>query len=441
MNSDIVISARNVGKCYTIYDRPLDRLKQSVWRKKQFYRKFWALQDASFDIHKGEIIGIIGRNGSGKSTLLQILCNTLSPTTGTVSIQGRIAALLELGAGFNNDFTGRENVYMNGAILGFSKKEMDMRFDEICAFADIGDYIDQPVKTYSSGMYVRLAFAVQACVDPDILIVDEALSVGDIFFQQKCMDKFNELKEQNKTIILVSHDTTLMRDSCDQVIYLKSGQVCFQGDPNNAIYYYLNNLDNSKYLEITAPQLQNKETTVLDKISQPHTFKPTLKYSLWESKSEESFNSTETEVKMIAFAMNDENGLPTLQVTMGSKIRIQVLYWQNSSFCIDLVIQIKNRMNQTISCIKTGSVEQRLAGYYIADFEIDCVLEAGQYTFAACLIRSNSSPNNVTPLDSTPELGPLTIQWDYNSKEAPFLGMFGIPKRVEIHPVNLEMIS
>ncbi|MDZ4098100.1 MAG: ABC transporter ATP-binding protein, partial [Methylophilaceae bacterium] len=193
--TNIAIKVENLSKCYQIYDNPRDRLKQFVaprlqrltWQTpKQYFREFWALKDVSFEVKKGETVGIIGRNGSGKSTLLQMICGTLNPTSGSIQTSGRSAALLELGSGFNPEFTGRENVYMNAAVLGLTQDEIDKRYDDIVAFADIGEFINQPVKTYSSGMVVRLAFAVQSQIDPDILIVDEALSVGDAKFQAKC---------------------------------------------------------------------------------------------------------------------------------------------------------------------------------------------------------------------------------------------------------------
>jgi lipopolysaccharide transport system ATP-binding protein len=196
-NNELLISARSVGKSYHIYVKPQDRLKQALWRgRRQYYREFWALRDVSFDVHRGEAVGIIGRNGCGKSTLLQIIAGTLTPTEGEVRVSGRVAALLELGSGFNPDFTGRENVYMNGAILGVSRSEMEKRFDDIAAFADIGEFLDQPVKTYSSGMFARLAFGVAINVDPDILIVDEILAVGDAIFQAKCFRRIDRLRQQ-----------------------------------------------------------------------------------------------------------------------------------------------------------------------------------------------------------------------------------------------------
>ncbi len=223
MSSDIAIRVQNITKTYQIYDKPQDRLKQSLWRgRKQFYREFKALDDVSFEVKKGETVGIIGRNGSGKSTLLQIICGTLAPTSGTVEVNGRVAALLELGAGFNPEFTGKENVYMNASILGLSKEEIDAKYDDIVAFADIGDFINQPVKTYSSGMYVRLAFAVIAHVDAGILVVDEALAVGDAVFTQKCMRFLRRFMKQG-TVFFVSHDVESVNNLCQRAIWLDHG--------------------------------------------------------------------------------------------------------------------------------------------------------------------------------------------------------------------------
>jgi lipopolysaccharide transport system ATP-binding protein len=245
----VAIAVRNVSKMYPLYADPRDRLRQSLWyalpkflrgQPKEFYREFWAVRDVSFEVKRGETVGIIGRNGSGKSTLLQIIAGTLAPTHGEVQVNGRVAALLELGSGFNPEFTGRENVYLNGAILGFSREEMDERFDEIAAFADIGQFIDQPVKFYSSGMFVRLAFAVQACVEPDILIVDEALAVGDVFFQQKCYARIDRLSELGSAIILVSHDAAVVEKFSHNVLLLDHGNCLFWGQSNEAVQrYYL----------------------------------------------------------------------------------------------------------------------------------------------------------------------------------------------------------
>ena len=234
------IAVRNLSKMYRIYDRPQDRLKQMFWRgQRQYGREFWALRDVSFDVKKGETVGIIGRNGSGKSTLLQIIAGTLAPTEGDVQVNGRVAALLELGSGFNPEFTGRENVFMNGSILGFTREDMEQRFDSIAAFADIGEFMEQPVKLYSSGMLVRLAFAVQACVEPEILIVDEALSVGDIFFQQKCYRRIDDLRNNGTSILFVSHNVGDVRQFCQRAILLNHGEATFQGSASDAVAQYM----------------------------------------------------------------------------------------------------------------------------------------------------------------------------------------------------------
>lgn len=232
MSSDIAIKVDNLSKCYQIYDNPRDRLKQMLMRgRRKYYREFWALRGLSFEVKKGEAVGVIGRNGSGKSTLLQLICGTLSPTSGSVQTEGRIAALLELGSGFNPEFTGRENVYMNSAVLGLNLAEIDACYDKIVAFADIGDFIEQPVKTYSSGMFVRLAFAVAVHVQPDILVVDEALSVGDIAFRNKCMEAIQKLMACGVTVLFVTHDLGTLQLLCSRVFWLAHGELLASGDP------------------------------------------------------------------------------------------------------------------------------------------------------------------------------------------------------------------
>jgi len=240
-SDDIVLSVNNISKCFEVYSKPRHRLQQMLFgRWKTYYREFWALRDINFEVRRGECVGVIGRNGAGKSTLLQIVTGTLQPTTGTVERKGRIAALLELGSGFNPEFTGRENVYMNAAILGLTKKETDAKYREIVDFADIGDFVDQPVKTYSSGMMVRLAFAVQVMVDPDILIVDEALAVGDAAFQSRCLARMELLKQKGTTLFLVTHDTRIVQRFCSRAIWLNAGNIAFDGEVETATCKYLN---------------------------------------------------------------------------------------------------------------------------------------------------------------------------------------------------------
>jgi ABC-type polysaccharide/polyol phosphate transport system ATPase subunit len=226
MSSDVAIRLSGVGKAFLMYNRPADRLKQMLLRgMKKYYRDFWALQDVNLEVARGECVGVIGRNGAGKSTLLQIIAGTLQPTTGALEVNGRVAALLELGSGFNPEFTGRENVFLNASILGLTREETETRFDEIVSFADIGDFLDQPVKTYSSGMMLRLAFAVQVLVDPDVLIVDEALSVGDIAYRNKCMRRIRDLHDRGVAIFFASHDMGTVQMICDRVVWLDGGKV------------------------------------------------------------------------------------------------------------------------------------------------------------------------------------------------------------------------
>ena len=256
MSSDhSAIGVRNLSKCYHIYDRPPDRLKQFIVPRlqrlvgrppKAFYSEFWALKDVSFEVKRGETIGIIGRNGSGKSTLLQLICGTLYPTAGSVETNGRVAALLELGSGFNPEFTGRENVYMNGSVLGLTRGEIDDRFEDIAAFADIGEFIEHPIKTYSTGMYTRLAFAVIAHVNAEILVIDEALAVGDAFFVQKCM-RFLRKFQETGTVLFVSHDTGAVTNLCDRAVWLDHGKVLADGIAKDICEQYFA----ARYLEQT----------------------------------------------------------------------------------------------------------------------------------------------------------------------------------------------
>ncbi|WP_028578104.1 ABC transporter ATP-binding protein [Desulfomicrobium escambiense] len=239
MSSDIAIKVDHLSKCYQIYDKPRDRLMQMLMRgRRQYYREFWALKDVSFEVRKGECVGIVGRNGSGKSTLLQLICGTLRPTCGHVITSGRIAALLELGSGFSPEFSGRENVYLNGCVLGLSRAEIDARFDTIADFADIGAFMDQPVKSYSSGMVVRLAFAVAINVDPLILVVDEALSVGDELFQRKCFSRIEAIRRTGATVLFVSHSGVTVVDLCDRAILLDGGDLLTVGRPKRVVGSY-----------------------------------------------------------------------------------------------------------------------------------------------------------------------------------------------------------
>lgn len=246
------ITVKDVTKIYKLYDKPIDRLKEALNPfHKEYHKKFYALNNLSFEVKKGETVGIIGTNGSGKSTILKIITGVLTPTTGEVEVNGVISALLELGAGFNMDYTGIENIYMNGTMMGFSKKEMDAKLQEILDFADIGDFVYQPVKTYSSGMFVRLAFALAINVEPEILIVDEALSVGDVFFQSKCYRRMEEIRQKGTTILMVTHDMGSIIKYCDKVVLLNKGNFVAEGAPGHMV---------DLYKKILAGQMEGLET-------------------------------------------------------------------------------------------------------------------------------------------------------------------------------------
>jgi teichoic acid transport system ATP-binding protein len=249
--SDIAIKVDHVSKLYKLYDKPSDRFKEALGlTKEKKYKEHFALSDVYFEVKKGETVGIIGTNGAGKSTILKIITGVLNPTSGKVDVSGRISALLELGAGFNMEYTGIENIYLNGTMMGYTREEVDAKVQTILDFADIGDFVYQPVKTYSSGMFVRLAFAVAINIDPEILIVDEALSVGDVFFQAKCYHKFDEFKEAGKTILFVSHDLGSIAKYCDRVVLLNKGKKMAEGEPKEII---------DLYKQVLVSQAENRE--------------------------------------------------------------------------------------------------------------------------------------------------------------------------------------
>lgn len=309
--SDIAIKVENLNKIYKLYDRPLDRLKDSLGlTKRQCYKEHYALNNVNVEVKKGETVGIIGTNGSGKSTILKIITGVLNPTDGNVEINGRISALLELGAGFNMEYTGIENVYLNGLMIGFTKEEIDAKLQDIIDFADIGDFINQPVKTYSSGMFVRLAFAVAINIDPEILIVDEALSVGDVFFQNKCYHKFEEFKKLGKTILFVSHDLGSIAKYCDRVVLLNKGVKLNEGSPKEMINIYKKLLVN---------QYEDEEKTNVSSIDQSQQIGWKSKFAINPGKTE--YGSKKAE--FVDFAIIDEYGNLTNAIDKGSEFVIR----------------------------------------------------------------------------------------------------------------------
>ena len=307
------IRVEHLSKMYKLYDKPSDRLKESLGlSKKKRYREHYALRDVSFDIKKGETVGIIGTNGAGKSTILKIITGVLSPTEGEVTVDGRISALLELGAGFNMEYTGIENIYLNGTMIGFSEEEIDARLDDILAFADIGEFVNQPVKSYSSGMFVRLAFAVAINIDPEILIVDEALSVGDVFFQAKCYRKFEEFKQEGKTILFVSHDLGSISKYCDRVILLDHGKVAGTGSPKEMV---------DRYKRLLVNQWPDAEEKKLPKSAKNR------EKTGWITPFEMNPGALEygdKRAEMLGFLVEDANGLQTNTIEKGAEFTLKV---------------------------------------------------------------------------------------------------------------------
>jgi ABC-type polysaccharide/polyol phosphate transport system ATPase subunit len=328
MNS--IISVQELSKIYKLYDSPSDRVKEALHPFRKIYSKeFYALDNISFDVAKGETFGIVGKNGSGKSTLLKILTGVLNPTKGKVLVNGRIAALLELGAGFNPEMTGLENIYLNGTIMGCTKKEIDSKVNEILSFADIGGFIYQPVKMYSSGMFARLAFSVAVNVDPDILIVDEALSVGDIFFQQKCMHKMKTMQQSGVTIFFVSHALGTVKALCEKVIYLKQGQLIAIGDPERVCSLYQNELtaysekDKKEAIEASKVELNIEENLHFLSVekSEVNWFREDSKLSNIITE-----RSGKGEIRLTAFDIYDGNNKQTNHIATSQPFIIRASY-------------------------------------------------------------------------------------------------------------------
>lgn len=411
---EVAIHVQNLSKCYQIYARPQDRLKQSIYPRlqslvgrtsNQYYHEFWALKDVSFSVKKGETVGIIGQNGSGKSTLLQIICGTLSATDGIVKTHGRIAALLELGSGFNPDFTGRENVYMNGAVLGLTKEEIDYRYDSIAAFADIGDFIERPVKTYSSGMMVRLAFAVQAQVEPDILIVDEALAVGDAKFQAKCFERLRQLKDNGTSILLVTHSSEQIVSHCSQAILLNDGEQLMIGKPIRLVNRYMDLLFGKERNEIPgAPVDTIMPTEIVSKAkynlsSQADIFSTRLGYNSHE------YRWGDGSVAILDYYIESEGEAYPSSVETGQHIRLGVSILFHSDLIRPILgVTIKTKEGITVYGTNTELLEhkefQRLGKAHMsvcAEIEFKCKLASGDY-FISLGIATRQG-DDITPHD------------------------------------------
>jgi lipopolysaccharide transport system ATP-binding protein len=449
MDLEPVIVVANVSKTYRIWAAPAQRLMSSLygllarlapagWRTRfekkaaAGYQDFPALRGVSLEVRKGQAVGIIGRNGSGKSTLLQIIAGTLQPTEGTVKVNGRVAALLELGSGFNPDFTGRENVFLNGAILGFSRHEMEQRFPRIAAFADIGDFIEQPVKVYSSGMMVRLAFAVQTAVDPDVLIVDEALSVGDFFFAQKCMARIRELAAGGTSILFVSHDVSTVRDLCQKCLYLRKGRPEFWGESQHAVHLYLRESTSA------SPSLQRPSA-----LAEHQAGSGLLENFLGSAQWVAPALKTPKALRIRAVRFLNEQDEPAMAFRMGGEARFDVLVTAESDCVTQFMLTMTNRYDQIVTCQGTytaGMSPRSLAAgeTVIVRFAMTLLLEAGQYALRFGASTPGTKPNQGSGhvWDATPKLGPIDIRWDYENEQAPFLGLYGPPTTVDVTAVT-----
>ena len=383
--SEVAIRVDDVSKLYKLYDKPSDRLKESLGlTRKKLYKEHYALHNVSFDVKRGETVGIIGTNGSGKSTILKIITGVLNPSGGHVEIDGRISALLELGAGFNMEYTGIENIYLNGTMIGFSREEIDAKMQDILDFADIGDFVHQPVKTYSSGMFVRLAFAVAINIDPEILIVDEALSVGDVFFQAKCYKKFEDFKKMGKTILFVSHDLGSISKYCDRVVLLNRGKKLAEGTPKEMVSMYKRIMVNQdKAEEIAAHQmdmssLEEEDEKEIKEAACEGQWKN--HYNLNPDVDEYGNGAAEIE----DFAIIDENGNYTNAIVKGTRFRLKskVKFKQDVH---DPIFTYTFKNIQGVAITGTNTMYEKKdvplakeGETYVATFEQDMFLQGGE---------------------------------------------------------------
>jgi lipopolysaccharide transport system ATP-binding protein len=396
MGEEVTISLRNVSKCFNRYDRPVDRLKEIILPSRNHSQKFWALRDISFEVRKGETMGIIGRNGSGKSTLLQIICGTIAPTSGDVNVNGRVAALLELGAGFNPEFTGRENVYMNGAIMGLSKMEVNERFDNIAAFADIKDFIDRPVKTYSSGMYVRLAFSAAIHVDPDILIVDEALGVGDMYFQAKCMAKMRQMMNNGVTVLFVSHDVSSVKSLCQKAVYLKDHSVYSLGKSGEIVDRYVK--DQFLAMKSIEDFTDISESTVVDSENRLESICFSSQELLAFKEGVKLFRKGNGLIKAINVVLLNSLSEKTSDIKFGDYLTIRVfceVFEQTAEAVVAFYIKDKNQIEiiGSNNVYEEKNLKDLSAGEKICiDFKLQNRLRGGAYSITIIIASSLQEP-------------------------------------------------
>ena len=437
MPGDVIISVKNVSKAYRIWSSPSARLGSPCTaaaaalfprssaphlaltaRAARGYRDFHALNDVSFEIRRGEATGIIGRNGSGKSTLLQLIAGTLAVTSGSLQVNGRVSALLELGSGFNPEFTGRENVFLNGSIYGLSRAEMARRFDEIAAFADIGDFIEQPVKTYSSGMMMRLAFAVAVSVQPDILIVDEALSVGDVFFTQKCFQRIREIVHRGATLIFVSHDTGSVQNLCDRGLLLSQGKLVHDGAPEDCVSRYFN-LHQPTTASAAGPVAAGRHAPVATE----------LRAALLAANILPAAKSRhgDRKLELIAAAVLDGHGAATWDFELLHRATIRVLFKAHAPIALPSVgLQLHDRMGNLLFALPPLAAGEEI----MLDFRVTLTAQAGLYTLSLDAAEADpSDPNVGTFHDRVGGLGPLSVA-HHAAGVLPFYGAAQLPLEI-----------
>lgn len=448
MSSDsTVIRVDGLGKRYEIYERPKDRLKQMVLPRLQrllamkpqaYFREFWALSDVSFEVAPGEAVGILGKNGSGKSTLLQLICQTLTPTMGGMHVHGRVAALLELGAGFNPDFTGRENIFLSGLIYGLSDEELRGKYDGIVAFAEIGEYINQPVKTYSSGMYVRLAFAVAAFCDPDILVVDEALAVGDVYFQRKCFRRIDELRAAGCTLLFVTHSIDVLLQLCDRGIVLDKGRMLYDGPSKEAVSVYMQAVFGTHSIGVQGENLEPGDDQALAK-SDARSFAALGEESRFHQRA--GYNADETRVgngvaQVLDFQfMEHPDGSPILHVNQPFSLMVRYRFLQNADRLI-FGVHLRSREGMSVYSANTFTTEGRVYEYpagsiAVAEFKLSNALLPGQYFLTVGVSRFDND-GEIQALDRRVDAIVLTVIG--SPKHAS--GMTNLNLEVSLHPVS-----
>lgn len=433
----VAVSLRNVSKLYKKYKHPTDRLKQALFPKRKYGLEFWALKDIDLTIPKGRATALIGRNGAGKSTLLQIIAGTLSPTTGEAFVNGRVAALLELGSGFNLEFTGRENIFLNARLLGLKTIQIKEKLDEIIEFSEIGDFLDQPVKTYSSGMKVRLAFSVYVAIEPDILIIDEALSVGDIFFQQKCFQRMDDLLQNNKTILFVSHNLGLVKNFCKTAYLIDHGKIMFYGSSSDVIgrfYKIKNRYQNTDRKNKNSDLTKNRSVGLISNKKHIHTSIQKVieltQDSIWRLANLSGIEAAES--RILAVSILEQSLIPNTICLIGDTLKFRVYFSTGNLDSFHVGIAVKNKYDRFIfrgGSYFTGQSALSAIDEKIQCFEIDLGfnIEAGSYTVMFSLEQPTLTPNETNKICSSPWIGPVEVRWDYRAQKAPFLGMVGLP--------------